>query len=332
VSSHFGARVTANEDFTNHYWWQGKFYSKSGKDQRFPPFSVCGFGHVQGIHGANCRHHKGPGDGEHNPFREYDSEENKKEYELQQKQRAKERRIRKTEQQCVTLKKAMDSAETEESKILLEEQYQKKAALLGRQNEDYNDFCEENNLKRRSERLQIAKWDREQARASIKAAKDFGNDFTTKENSGTIKMVSGARITDQFGKPATQHAERYYGLVRSMKTDVSRIAENTGFSVEEIQKVKDYVFINEHDLGEDTPRRFDPSFAMAQSWQRLIDGNPEPHDMTLIKHEVMERNLVEDGMSQEEAHILTSEKYNYTRESDAYYAALKEHKNRKRDG
>lgn len=170
VSSHFGARVTANEDFTNHYWWQGKFYSKSGKDLRFPPFSVCGFGHVQGIHGANCRHHKGPGDGEHNPFREYDREENKKECELQQKQRSKERRIRKTKQQCVTLKKAMDSAGTEESKQKLEEAYQKKAAILGRQNEDYNDFCEENNLKRRSERLQIAKWDREQARASIKAA------------------------------------------------------------------------------------------------------------------------------------------------------------------
>ena len=67
---------------------------------------------------------------------------------------------------------------------------------------------------------------------------------------------------------------------------------------------------------------------MAQSWQRLIDGHPEPHDMTLIQHEVMERRLVEGGMSQEEAHIITTRKYNYTRESDDYYAALKEYKNR----
>lgn len=330
VSSHMGARVTEKEDFTNHFWWQGKFYSKSGKDPRFPPFSVCGFGHVQGIHGANCRHHKGPGDGKFNPFKEYDSEKNKKAYELSQKQRAMERRIRKTKQECVTLKSAVDNAGTEDGKLKAEAAYQKKVALLEKQNEAYNDFCKDNNLKRRSERLQIAKWDREQARASIKAAKDYKNDFTTRENSDTIKMVSGARITEQFGKAATEHAERYYGLVRTMTTDVERIAENTGFSAEEIQKVKEYIFLDDHDLGDDRPRKFDPSFAMAQSWQRLIDGKPEPHDLTLIRHEVMERMLVESGMSQEEAHILTSEKYNYTRESDAYYAALKKHKSRKR--
>lgn len=170
VSSHFGARLTDKEDFTNHYWWQGKFYSRSGKDPRFPPFSVCGFGHVQGIHGANCRHHKGPGDGKFNPFKEYDSEKNKLEYERQQKQRAMERRIRKTKQSCVTLKKAVDSAGTEEGKERAEEVYQKKVTLLEKQNKAYEDFCEKNNMKRRSERLQIAKWDREQARASIKAA------------------------------------------------------------------------------------------------------------------------------------------------------------------
>lgn len=168
VSSHLGARVTDKEDFTNHAWWQGKFYSKSGRDPRFPPFSVCGFGHVQGIHGANCRHHKGPGDGKHNPFEQYDSEENKKAYELSQRQRAIERRIRRTKRACMTQKAAVDFA-GEESRAALEEQYRKRAQLLKRQNEAYNDFCEKHNLKRRSERLQVAKWDREQARAARSA-------------------------------------------------------------------------------------------------------------------------------------------------------------------
>lgn len=204
VSSHFGARVNDKEDFTNHFWWQGKFYSKSGKDPRFPPFSVCGFGHVQGIHGANCRHHKGPGDGEFNPFKEYDSEKNKKEYELQQKQRTMERRIRKTKQGCVTLKKAVDSAGTEEGKLKAEEAYRKKAALLEKQNEAYNDFCEKNNLKPRSERLQIAKWDREQARASIKAAE---KSVANSKNSDILKL--GIRYLNK--------SDRLYDYARKIK-------------------------------------------------------------------------------------------------------------------
>ena len=96
VSSHLGARVTDQEDYTNHYWWQGKFYSRSGKDKRFKPFSVCNEGHVQGICGANCRHSYGPGDGEFNPYDQYDSDENLKAYETEQRQRLLERRIRNT--------------------------------------------------------------------------------------------------------------------------------------------------------------------------------------------------------------------------------------------
>ena len=38
---------------------------------------------------------------------------------------------------------------------------------------------------------------------------------------------------------------------------------------------------------------------------------------------------MDTGMSQHDAHIETSKKYNYTKESDDYYAALKERKNRK---
>lgn len=171
VSAHLGARVTDKEDYTNHYWWQGKFYSKSGKDTRFPPFSVCGMGNVQGIHGANCRHTHGPGDGVFNPYREYDSEENKKAYDLSQRQRAMERGIRKTKRQCINWKASMDNPDNPpDAKANAEEMHRRKSVLLSQQNEAYNKFCEENNLKRRADRIQIAKWDREQARAAMKAA------------------------------------------------------------------------------------------------------------------------------------------------------------------
>lgn len=171
VSSHLGARVTDKEDFTNHYWWQGKFYSKSGKDERFPPFSVCNMGHVQGIHGANCRHSHGPGDGEFNPYEQYDSEENRKAYEIQQRQRTMERRIRDSKRQCMGLREAADKAETPESKAKLEAEYQKQAALLQKRNAAYNQFCEDNDLKRLNERITIAKWDRQQAAQARAAAK-----------------------------------------------------------------------------------------------------------------------------------------------------------------
>jgi len=166
TSSHMGARPgNGAEDFRNHAWWQGKFYSKSGKDKRFLPWSVCGMGNVQGIHGANCRHSHGPGDGENNPFEQYDAEENRKAYALQQRQGTLERRIRDTKRQTMNWKTARDNATDEAVKADLDFQYQRKAALLQKQNKAYNDFCEETGLKKRADRISIAKWDRKQAAA-----------------------------------------------------------------------------------------------------------------------------------------------------------------------
>ena len=173
VSAHLGARVTDVENYTNHYWWQGKFYSRSGKDERFPPYSVCGEGDVQGIHGANCRHSHGPGDGEFNPYEHYDSEENQKEYELQQRQRTLERRIRKTKRETMGKRVAMENAKTDEAREKLEREYQKSSALLQKQNKAYNEFCEENGLKKLRERLTIAKWDRSEAAKARAAAKRY---------------------------------------------------------------------------------------------------------------------------------------------------------------
>ena len=128
---------------------------------------------MQGIHGANCRHSHGPGDGEFNPFEHYDSEENRKEYELQQRQRAMERRIRDSKRKCIGLKNGVDSATTDEAKAAAGTLYQKEAALLQKRNKAYNDFCDENGLKRKSERITIARWDREQAAKARAAAKKY---------------------------------------------------------------------------------------------------------------------------------------------------------------
>ena len=51
--------------------------------------------------------------------------------------------------------------------------------------------------------------------------------------------ISGARNPDS--DEAKAHAERYYGLVRSMTTDVKKIAKTTGYSEADIQSIKNYI-------------------------------------------------------------------------------------------
>ena len=145
------------------------------------------------------------------------------------------------------------------------------------------------------------------------------------ENSKIISgAVSGAR--NPYGNKAKEHAERYYGLVRSMKTDVSKISASTGISKKDIQSVKDFIFNEKHDLGGEEPEYFEPDYMMAESWQRLIEGKPEQHDLTLLNHEIMEKELMSKGMTQEEAHIETSKKYNYSKEAGEFYAKIEKYK------
>ena len=139
--------------------------------------------------------------------------------------------------------------------------------------------------------------------------------------------VSGA--LDRYSKEAQKHADKYYEAVRHMKTDVSRIAQNTGFTNDEIKSVKNFVFIETHDLGGKTKERFYPSYEMAQSWQRLIEGkNIQPHDITLIKHELTELKLMKQGSSQSEAHRKAEKLYDYSGEVKNYYGKTDQHKAR----
>lgn len=141
-------------------------------------------------------------------------------------------------------------------------------------------------------------------------------------------LVCGA-ITDPLSKRAQKHADMYYEEIRKRTTDAQAIAKNTNYTVKEISKIKNYLFYEQHDL-EDGYRRFDPSFEIATSWQRLIDNKILPHDLTLLKHELMEMELVSNGMTQNSAHNFAEHRYNYGKESNEYYDKIRKHrKNRK---
>lgn len=300
TTAHAGARP-------EHAKWQGRVFSLTGKTRGYKKLSTAtGYGTGAGLGGWNCRHSFYPWSPEmgrtysRSELEEYDRPdaveyEGRKMslYEAEQLQRKMERNIRRWKRENSAMNAAgLDTTESAEK--------------LRAWNARYKDYCGKTGLKQQRERL-------------------AGPVKTVAKSSGTGIIKAGARITDSESPRAVAHAERYYGLVRSMKTDVAKIAKTTGFTEETVQEIKNYLFIEEHDLGEKSVRRFDADFMIAESWQRLIAGTPKQHDLTLLRHEVMERKLVKQGHTQDQAHILASRKFNYAKEAYEFYGEISKH-------
>lgn len=177
VSAHLGARTgDGGQNPGNHLWWQGQFYSRTGQDKRFPPFyASTGYGTGEGLCGWNCRHSFGSGDGENNPYKDIQTADNEKIEKLEQRQRALERRIRKTKRSVAGMQTAVEACQDPQAKAELQMQLDKKSFLLQRQNKAYNDFCKENELRPLADRLRIARWGREQAAKARGAARRYQN-------------------------------------------------------------------------------------------------------------------------------------------------------------
>ena len=111
------------------------------------------------------------------------------------------------------------------------------------------------------------------------------------------------------------HAKMYYEQIRKRKSDIESIARNTCFSIEDIRKIKEHIFFNEYDLGDEVPSRFDPLYDIAVSWQRLINGSDiKEMDIILLKHELFEYELMnEQGMDYKAAHKIAEQSYNYSK-------------------
>lgn len=147
TSEHIGARDTGTHDYKDHSYWQGKVYKLEGSTKEYPNFQeCCNFGDVQGIGGANCRHSIRPfipGISEKRSIA-VDDDENKKQYELFQQQKAYERKIREIKRNI-----EMGKASNDKEKI---KKYNDKFEEV---NKEYNDFCSKNNLKRHYENERI---------------------------------------------------------------------------------------------------------------------------------------------------------------------------------
>ena len=176
VSAHIGARTgDGGQNPGNHLWWQGQFYSRSGTDKRFPPFSQTGYGTGEGLCGWHCRHSFGCGDGVHNPYEDIQTEDNVRMEKLEKRQRELERRVRKTKRAVMGMQVAVEKCQDEAARAVLQQELDRKSFLLQRQNRVYQDFCKYNNLRPLSERLKIARWSREQAAKARGAARRYQN-------------------------------------------------------------------------------------------------------------------------------------------------------------
>ncbi|MBP5295929.1 MAG: hypothetical protein J6Y94_01205 [Bacteriovoracaceae bacterium] len=138
--------------------------------------------------------------------------------------------------------------------------------------------------------------------------------------------ISGA-ITSPFSDEAQKHAEMYYEEIRHFTTDVQYIAQNTGYAETTIALIKDYLFIDKHQLSTGF-KRFEASFEIAESWRRMAFDrkNIKYHDLLLLQHELEEISWCRKGMTQDHAHIEASKKYDYTSESRRFYNSLAEEK------
>lgn len=103
------------------------------------------------------------------------TDDNYKVEQAEKRQRALERRIRKTKREVMGLQEAVEKCQDEAAKLELQKVLDRKSYLLQKQNKAYNDYCNTNDLRTQSERLQIARWSREQAAKARGAARRYQN-------------------------------------------------------------------------------------------------------------------------------------------------------------
>lgn len=203
VSAHLGARVAQKGQpaLASHADWQGKVYKIRGETPGYPNllektgYDVdpgTGQGIVKnplGLHGYNCRHSHKPWDLRlRNPYVDengnlkIDNEENRKRYDIQQKQRAMERSIRSWKRKLIVKEQEIAGVAETDVKEILQRDYDRMAYQLTQKNKAYNDFCKQNDLQPQYDRIKVADFGREQTKQANKGARRY-----KKESEGNSK-------------------------------------------------------------------------------------------------------------------------------------------------
>ncbi|MEG2932728.1 MAG: phage minor capsid protein [Gordonibacter sp.] len=272
----------------DHRPWQGRIFSLSGTG--YPDFrDTTGYGRVDGLCGANCKHHFGPWregfSHRYSPTPDEDLGLDPDEgYKASQKQRELERNIRKQKRRAA----ALDASGMDNT----------------------------------TERLKIGKY-QGKLREHMKGNPCLARDYTREqvyEHKGKrvyplIKKQTGALDkNDVFVSKEERKAMDYYEDTRNRDTvaEVSAVSTASGIEKTKVEKAYNHIFINEHEL-HSGKGRFDEDPETAASWERLRTGTDiKPRDRVLIDHEALEYDLMNtQGMGYNEAHRIAQEKYDF---------------------
>lgn len=237
VSQHLGARYDPQNPtgVSSHDWWQGKAYKIHGSQPGFPNLlestgynidfdakrGVCV--NMLGLHGYNCRHSHGPWYkelGESLP--EVDREESQKRYDLEQKQRAIERAVRKVKRQLLVKEQELNAFPDDEN---IRWDYDKLAYRLRMQNMKYGEFCAENGLQRQYDRVKVAGFKKPQAAKANGRATAYKNEQyeSYKANLGR-NMVSKSEFTEIMSDRSEKKLFTHYSDAIK-RGDVSPLAD-----------------------------------------------------------------------------------------------------------
>ena len=122
-------------------------------------------------------------------------------------------------------------------------------------------------------------------------------------------------INDEKGTKRKEHAEKYYAFIRNSdrNLNIKAMVENTGVDKEIVESAYSHVFETKHNLSAGYTY-FDPSYDMAQSWQRMRNGTGiRPYDIILLKHENLESKIWKEHptWTYDQAHAEANKTYDY---------------------
>ena len=166
VSAHYGARPS-------HAAWQGKFYSLNGSTPGLKTLAdACGYGEVDGLCGANCRHSFGPHTLDYNPYDDINinAQESAEMYRNEQRQRSYERSIRRDKSALMELETARAETTNAEAIEKIVDGYNRTAYHMAETERKYLAFSVDNELKPQPSRMEVGGFGKEQEKEAAKAA------------------------------------------------------------------------------------------------------------------------------------------------------------------
>lgn len=293
VSSHLGARPS-------HAVWQGKIYWRNHPEGNYENFyEATGYGTATGLGGYNCRHQFYPffGEGDEQTYYHIDETKNEQFYQMEQQQRALERKMRKWDREEKVLKAGgQDTTEARKWKSYYKEKI--------------NDLIKSSNGFLKRDYSAEKAWSGTSYKATAKNALVSGMKQSGAQ-SGALNDKN-----DPHRKRRNAHAERYYESMRNSdrQSNIQAMVSNSGLDYSIVEAAYAHVFEHKHNL-ENGYTYFDPSYEMSQSWQRLrTNDHVRPYDIVLLKHEALESKIWADHpeWSYWQAHAEAEKTYSFT--------------------